>query len=99
MVGVVAQRDQNFALALILSAPSGPHGASVRTLSPTLGARTLRLEEERRKCSDAWVSSAGARGCCVGSQRRDRTMAEAQSPQVLSQLIGSIYDCVLDPSR
>ena len=26
-------------------------------------------------------------------------MAEAQSPQVLSQLIGSIYDSVLDPSR
>jgi DNA-binding CsgD family transcriptional regulator/PAS domain-containing protein len=26
-------------------------------------------------------------------------MAEAQSPQILSQLIGSIYDCVLDPSR
>ena len=26
-------------------------------------------------------------------------MVGAQSPQVLSQLIGSIYDCVLDPSR
>jgi DNA-binding CsgD family transcriptional regulator/PAS domain-containing protein len=26
-------------------------------------------------------------------------MAEAQSPHVLSQLIGSIYDCVLDPLR
>ncbi len=26
-------------------------------------------------------------------------MAEAQSPHVLSKLIGSIYDCVLDPSR
>jgi DNA-binding CsgD family transcriptional regulator/PAS domain-containing protein len=26
-------------------------------------------------------------------------MADAQSPRVLSQLIGSIYDCVLDPSR
>jgi hypothetical protein len=26
-------------------------------------------------------------------------MADAQSPQALSQLIGSIYDCVLDPSR
>jgi hypothetical protein len=26
-------------------------------------------------------------------------MAKAQSPHVLSQLIGSIYDCVLDPLR
>jgi hypothetical protein len=26
-------------------------------------------------------------------------MAYVQSPQALSQLIGSIYDCVLDPSR
>jgi hypothetical protein len=26
-------------------------------------------------------------------------MAEAVSPQVMSELIGSIYDCALDPSR